>query len=203
MPVWATTIAHIGNSWGFWLLLTEMPTYINSVLKFDIKEDGALSSLPYCAMFLLQMPVSYAADVLNERKVITLTVSRKMWNTISTWGGTAGLIGLGYLQNNTTLTIGLYVFIVAIGCSTNAGANINHFDLAPNYAGIVIGIANTAAAAAGIAAPLFVGLMIDDPVRTLGSGRSGGPCRVHLNSDGFQNKSRDMSQRGRQQEGVL
>lgn len=162
--MWATTVAHVGHNWGFWLLLTEMPTFISTVLKFDIKEDGVLSALPYCAMFLLQMPVSYTADLLNRRKVTTLTVSRKLWNTIAMWGGCVGLIALGYLDDNTTLAITLYVFVVAIGCSSNAGFNINHMDLSPNYAGILMGITNTVAASGGIIAPLFVGWIIDDTV---------------------------------------
>ncbi|XP_025200393.1 putative inorganic phosphate cotransporter [Melanaphis sacchari] len=161
LPVWATTVAHIGHNWGFWLLLTEMPTFINTVLKFDIKDDGMLSSLPYLAMFVLQIPVTFIADFLNKHKITTLTMSRKFWNTISMWGGTIGLIVLGFIED-THLTIIIYVFIVAIGCSSNAGFNINHMDLSPNYAGLLMGITNTAAASGGIIAPLFVGLIVDD-----------------------------------------
>lgn len=163
--MWATTLAHIGHNWGFWLLLTEMPTFIHTVLKFDIKEDGMLSSLPYLAMFVLQIPVTFIADFLNKRKITTLTMSRKIWNTISMWGGTVGLIVLGFIED-AQLTIIVYVFIVAIGCSSNAGFNINHMDLSPNYAGLLMGITNTAAASGGIIAPLFVGLVVDDQVQT-------------------------------------
>lgn len=161
LPVWATTLAHIGHNWGFWLLLTEMPTFIHTVLKCDIKEDGMLSSLPYLAMFMLQIPVTFIADFLNKRQITTLTMSRKIWNTVSMWGGAVGLIILGFIED-AHLTIIVYVFIVAIGCSSNAGFNINHMDLSPNYAGLLMGITNTAAASGGIIAPLFVGLVVDD-----------------------------------------
>lgn len=164
LPVWATTIAHIGQNWGFWLLLTEMPTFIHAVLEFNIKKDGLLSSLPYLTMFVLQIPVTFIADYLNKREVTTLTVSRKIWNTIAFWGGTVGLILLSYIED-TQLTIILYVFIVAIGCSSNVGFNINHMDLSPNYAGLLMGITNTAASTGGIIAPLFVGLVVDDQVK--------------------------------------
>ncbi|XP_022179237.1 putative inorganic phosphate cotransporter [Myzus persicae] len=161
LPVWATALAHIGHNWGFWLLLTEMPTFIHTVLKFDIKEDGILSSLPYLAMFVLQIPVTFFADFLNKREITTLTVSRKIWNTISFWGGAIGLTILGFVED-TRLTIIIYVFIVAIGCTSNAGFNINHMDLSPNFAGLLMGITNTVAASGGIIAPLFVGLVVDD-----------------------------------------
>jgi len=162
--VWATAVAHIGHNWGFWLLLTEMPTFIHTVLKYDIKEDGMLSSLPYLAMFVLQIPVAFTADFLNKRKITSLTVSRKFWNTISMWGGTVGLIVLGFIEN-AKLTIIIYVLIVAIGCSSNVGFNINHIDLSPNYAGLLMGITNTAASSGGIIAPLFVGFIVDDQVK--------------------------------------
>lgn len=38
LPMWALTIAHLGQNWGFWTLLTQMPTYMKNVLHFDIKE---------------------------------------------------------------------------------------------------------------------------------------------------------------------
>lgn len=141
-----------------------MPTFIHTVLKFDIKDDGILSSLPYFAMFVLQIPVTFIADFLNKREITSLTVSRKIWNTISMWGGTIGLVILGFIED-THLTIILYVFIVAIGCTSNAGFNINHMDLSPNYAGLLMGITNTVAASGGIVAPLFVGLVVDDQVQ--------------------------------------
>jgi hypothetical protein len=37
LPMWAVVIAHCGQNWGFWTLLTEMPSYMNSILKFDLK----------------------------------------------------------------------------------------------------------------------------------------------------------------------
>lgn len=166
LPVLAIAVAHIGYNWGFWLLLTEMPTFVHTVLKFKLKEDGLLSASPYLAMFLLQIPVSYAADLMNKRKITSMTVSRKMWNTISMWGSAVGLIALGYYTDNATLTIIVYVFTVAIGCSSNAGYSINTMDLSPNYAGLIMGITNTVSAFGGIAAPLFVGSIIKDEVNT-------------------------------------
>lgn len=35
---YALAVVHSAHNWGFWTLLTEMPTYMKSVLKFDIKK---------------------------------------------------------------------------------------------------------------------------------------------------------------------
>lgn len=87
-----------------------------------------------------------------------------MWNTISMWGGAAGLVTLGFVEE-AKYTIVLYIFIVAIGCTSNVGFNINHLDLSPNYAGLLMGITNTLASSGGVIAPLFVGLIVDDQVK--------------------------------------
>lgn len=34
--MWALIIVHCGQNWGFWTLMTEMPSYMNAVLKFDM-----------------------------------------------------------------------------------------------------------------------------------------------------------------------
>lgn len=154
------------------------------VLKVNLTEDGALSALPYLAMFLLQVPVLYTADLLNKRHVTTLTTSRKIWNSVSMWGAAAGLLGLGCMRHHTVVTsITLYVVIVAIGCTTNAGFNINHIDLSANYAGLLMGITNTVASTGGIVAPLLVGFIIDDPAST-----SSPPVREFLRPLAFRNR---------------
>lgn len=68
--------------------------------------------------------------------------------------GAAGLIFTGYF-GRTKLDAVLYLS-VSVGCSAMAmaGFNINHIDLAPRYAGILMGITNLVATIPGIVAPL-------------------------------------------------
>ncbi|KAF5270265.1 hypothetical protein FQA39_LY18881 [Lamprigera yunnana] len=37
LPVWAILMTHCAQNWGFWTLITEMPTYMKNVMNFDIK----------------------------------------------------------------------------------------------------------------------------------------------------------------------
>lgn len=37
LPVWAILIAHMGKGWGYAVLLTELPTYMKTVLHFDLE----------------------------------------------------------------------------------------------------------------------------------------------------------------------
>lgn len=42
VPVWALIGAHIGNGWSLAIVLTELPSYINSVLGFEISAVSIL-----------------------------------------------------------------------------------------------------------------------------------------------------------------
>ena len=40
---WAILVAHFGHNWGFTMLLTELPSYMNEVLHFDLKAVSDLT----------------------------------------------------------------------------------------------------------------------------------------------------------------
>lgn len=50
MPVWAIIITHGCSVFGYFTVVNQLPTYMKDVLKFDIKKNGLLSSLPYFGM---------------------------------------------------------------------------------------------------------------------------------------------------------
>ncbi len=37
VPVWALVLTHMAQNWGFYTLLTELPTYMKNILHFNIK----------------------------------------------------------------------------------------------------------------------------------------------------------------------
>lgn len=52
LPVYATAVAHFCNNWGYYTLLTCLPSYLKYILKFDIKSvrkklfhEGKLSQI--------------------------------------------------------------------------------------------------------------------------------------------------------------
>ncbi len=49
-PVWAIIVGHFCNNWGFYNLLTCLPSYLNNVLRYDIKHAGFIAGLPYVCM---------------------------------------------------------------------------------------------------------------------------------------------------------
>ncbi|XP_069958670.1 sialin-like isoform X2 [Cherax quadricarinatus] len=83
-PLWATHIAHIGSMFGFNLLLTQLPTYMSSVLGFSIKTNGLLSALPFMTQFLGSIVCGVIGDWLLTRHYLSLNTSRKLFATTCT-----------------------------------------------------------------------------------------------------------------------
>ncbi|XP_016990494.1 putative inorganic phosphate cotransporter isoform X1 [Drosophila rhopaloa] len=155
--------AHCGFTWGFYTLLTEMPTYLSSVLQLNVKSNAFLSSLPYFAMGLLCFVVSPISDLLINRGTISITTARKLFNSIGQWGPMACLIGLGYMTaDEKTWAILLLTLAVGINAGCSCGYLINHIDLSPNFAGPMMGVTNGIAGVTSIVAPLVVGAIISD-----------------------------------------
>ncbi|EDW01195.1 putative inorganic phosphate cotransporter [Drosophila grimshawi] len=155
--------AHCGFTWGFYTLLTEMPTYMSSVLKLNVKSNALLSSLPYFAMGVLCFVFSPISDMLINRGTLTVTTARKLFNSIGLWVPMACLIGLGYMTaDQKSGAIVLLTLAVGINAACFCGYLVNHMDLSPNFAGPMMGITNGLAGVTSIIAPLIVGAVISD-----------------------------------------
>ena len=85
VPFYAILIAHCCQNWGFYTLLTELPTYMNKILHFDIKENALLSALPYFIMWILAISGSYIADFVRSRGFLSTTATRKTFNSVGTY----------------------------------------------------------------------------------------------------------------------
>lgn len=82
MPFYAILLAHMGHNYGYETLMTELPTYMNQVLRFSLKANGILSALPYLAMWLFSMFISFIADWMISSSRFTHTTTRKIINSI-------------------------------------------------------------------------------------------------------------------------
>ncbi|XP_075169564.1 major Facilitator Superfamily Transporter 12 [Haematobia irritans] len=155
--------AHCGFTWGFYTLLTEIPTYMTNILHFNVKTNALLSALPYFFMWLLCLLVSPIADALINRNVISVTTSRKIFNTIGQWVPMCCLIALGYMtEDEKILAITLLTFGVGFNAASFCGYLVNHMDLSPNFAGCMMGVTNGLSNLLSVFAPLVVGAIVVD-----------------------------------------
>ncbi|XP_037035937.1 putative inorganic phosphate cotransporter isoform X2 [Bradysia coprophila] len=162
-PFWALLISHCAQNWGFWTLLTQIPSYMKHTLNFDIKSNALLSALPYLFMWILSLACSEISDYIMRRGYVSVGVGRKIFNSIGLWTPAVLLIALGYVsKENPSLAVVLLTTAIAVNSASFVGYLINHMDLSPNFAGTLMGLTNAAANVFSILGPMFVGFVVTD-----------------------------------------
>lgn len=76
--VWAIIIVHTGSVFGYFLVVNQLPGYMKTILKYDIKSNGLLSSLPYFGKYAMSVSASYFADHLRKTGKMSTIVARKV-----------------------------------------------------------------------------------------------------------------------------
>ncbi|KAJ8923273.1 hypothetical protein NQ315_001830 [Exocentrus adspersus] len=161
LPTWAAIVGSFGQNWGYSTLLTEMPNYMNKVMKFDMKSNGMLSAAPYLALFIFSFVFGQLSDYLINTSCISRGGARKLFNSIGTFVPALALFTLGFLpEDATTLSVTMLVIAVGINAAVFCGFQVNPIDLSPKYSGIIMGIANGSSNSFSIIAPIVVQLVV-------------------------------------------
>jgi MFS family permease len=162
MPVWAVIVGSTAANYGFYNLLTCLPTFLSKVLNFDVEKSGVTAAIPYMCLFVSSNALALAADRLRNG-VCSTTFVRKLFTVLNFSLSAGFLLATGYVpQGQTTVAVVYLSIAVAAGGFGTSGANINHLDLSPKYAGILMGLSNTAATVPGFIAPLVTTLVAPD-----------------------------------------
>jgi ACS family sodium-dependent inorganic phosphate cotransporter len=82
MPVWSLIVGQWGHDWGWYVVSTDLPKYMHSVLRFNIAENGLWSSLPFLIMGFMTIAFGHSSDWLINRKFLTVTAARKTFSLI-------------------------------------------------------------------------------------------------------------------------
>ncbi|XP_076262233.1 putative inorganic phosphate cotransporter isoform X3 [Rhynchophorus ferrugineus] len=163
VPLWAIIITHCGQNWGFWTLMTEIPTYMDKVMNFEIKSNSALSALPYFVLWILSFFMSFASDALINKQILSLGNARKLFNSIGLIIPAIALVFLGFTgADEYKRAVCLLVIAVGFNSGVYCGYNVNHVDISPNHAGTLMGITNGLSNIFGIVAPLIVQFLVTD-----------------------------------------
>ncbi|KAM3862824.1 sialin [Diretmus argenteus] len=153
-PLWAIVVAHFSYNWTFYTLLTLLPTYMSDILGFSIQQNGVLSALPYIGCAVLAVLGGQLADYLRETCLSTATV-RKAFSLVGMVGPAVFLVAAGFTGCNYVLAVTFLTISSSLGGLSASGFNINHLDIAPSYAGILLGITNSFATIPGMVGPVI------------------------------------------------
>ncbi|CAG9857052.1 unnamed protein product [Phyllotreta striolata] len=164
LPVWTIFCTSLGNGWGSATVMSEMPTYFDKVLKFDINSNGLLSSLQYIANFLLTYVMGFSSDYLINKGYLSTINARRMFNSIGSFATGVLLLIFGYLPENTDRYVAVALLVASTGVHSaiSSGYSINHYDLSPNFAGTIMGVMNEGEELLSIVTPLAVQYVVTD-----------------------------------------
>ncbi|EPS64644.1 hypothetical protein M569_10135, partial [Genlisea aurea] len=159
-PVWALIASHFCHNWGTFILLTWMPTYYNQVLKFNLTESGLLCVLPWFTMAVFANIGGWIADHLVSRG-LSITAVRKIMQSI-------GFLGPAFFLSQLSHVTTPGQAVLCMACSqgldafSQSGLYSNHQDIGPRYAGVLLGLSNTAGVLAGVLGTAATGYILQN-----------------------------------------
>jgi ACS family sodium-dependent inorganic phosphate cotransporter len=130
-------------------------------MNFDIKQLGIVSAFPYLAMALMLSLGGYWADSLQNKGVLTTTQVRKYFNC-GAYVLKAIFMVVGAYFLTPAITITCIIIAVGLGGFAWCGFSVNLLDIAPQFAGVLMGITNTFGTMAGIISPQVTGLIVQN-----------------------------------------
>lgn len=113
-PLWALIAAQVGHDWGFFTLVTDLPKYMSSVLKYTIASNGYVSALPYLVMWFCSIGSSWLADWMITRGVMSRTNVRKLGTTIASIGPGLFIIAASYAKCDRILAVAMFTIGMAL-----------------------------------------------------------------------------------------
>eukprot|EP00897_Mesotaenium_endlicherianum_P002692 jgi/Mesen1/2450/ME000158S01644 len=159
-PVWAIVVNNFTFHYALYVLMNWLPTYFDQGLHASLSNMGFSKMLPYFVMFIFSNVGGVIADHLITKRICSVTYTRKLLNTI---GFAAAAVALMVMPHLASVSGAVLCSSVALGACAlaRAGFAVNHLDIAPRYAGIVMGVSNTAGTIAGVVGVAATGLILE------------------------------------------
>ncbi|XP_042203667.1 putative inorganic phosphate cotransporter [Homarus americanus] len=159
LPLWAIIVCEVGNSFGFSVYFSYIPTYMQNILGFSISENGVLSALPFLCRYLGAVVSATAADMVLDRELLSVITIRRIFSAVAMFGPALNLLAVAYSGCDPTVA----VFLLCLGFLLNGfittGLFANKTDITTNFVGTVCGIGNTCANMASVIVPIIVGAL--------------------------------------------
>lgn len=160
LPIWAIVVNNFTFHYALYVLMNWLPTYFELGLNRSLEEMGSSKMIPYLNMFLFSNIGGLIADHLITRRFLSVTKTRKLLNTLGFMVASFALMAIPLFRtpNGVVFCSSVALGFLALG---RAGFAVNHMDIAPKYAGIVMGVSNTAGTLAGIVGVDLTGRLLE------------------------------------------
>lgn len=163
LPVWAYVATTIGFLYLQYTLVTMLPTYLGTVLHYDIESNGLYSCLPYIGAIVTSTIAAKISDHWVKHNVLSVTMNRKIFNSIAMIGSSIVLMSVVALaQCDGQLTLILFLIAGAIRGVAESSTGPLAIDMAPQFAGTLFGITVTFGSFSGVIVPYVTGLLTNE-----------------------------------------
>jgi ACS family sodium-dependent inorganic phosphate cotransporter len=145
--------------YAFYIVMNWLPTYFDKVLHTPIQSVGIAKMLPYLTMFLTSNAGAWVGDYMIASRGVSVASGRKLVNTC---GFLLTACMLCLMPAASDVPLGLLLTTLALGAAgfARGGFSVNHMDIAPAHAGVIMGISNTAGTLSGVIGVAVTGYIL-------------------------------------------
>ncbi|EOA26924.1 hypothetical protein CARUB_v10023018mg [Capsella rubella] len=158
MPTWAIIFANVTNNWGYFVLLSWMPVYFQTVFNVNLKQAAWFSAVPWATMAVTSYYAGAASDFLI-RTGYSVTFVRKVMQSIGFMGPGLSLLCLNYAKTPSCAAVFMTIAL-SLSSFSQAGFLLNMQDIAPQYAGFLHGVSNCIGTLAAIVSTIGTGYFV-------------------------------------------
>ncbi|KAF7146014.1 hypothetical protein RHSIM_Rhsim04G0166000 [Rhododendron simsii] len=158
LPTWAIIVANVTNNWGYFVMLSWMPVYFKTVFNVNLKQAAWFSAVPWGTMAISGYIAGLVSDFLVKAGC-SVTLVRKIMQSIGFIGPGVSLLLLNYAKTPVVASI-FITAALSFSSFSQAGFLLNMQDIAPQYAGFLHGIANSAGTLAAIVSTIGTGYFV-------------------------------------------
>nr|XP_039260375.1 sialin-like isoform X2 [Styela clava] len=160
IPVWAAAIGFFASNWGLVTCILLLPTYMSTILRFDLAASGILSALPYLLQIVTILIAGHFSDVIRRRRIAKTVTVRKVNSFLNLIIPSIFIVLAGYSGCNVVAAVGFFSLSIAFLAFNATSHEANIIDVAPRYSGITCGIVNALGNIPGFLAPQMAGLIL-------------------------------------------
>ena len=156
--VWAIVIAHLCNGFGGYIIVLWLPSYLHQTFNVPMERLGTFAIVPWIAAFFVGNISGWLADALRKRGM-SLTAVRKLMQAAAFTLGAVPMVLLPFAASALVATALVTIALGGVSFGV-AGYAVNHLDIAPQYAGVLMGLSNTFAQMPGIVGVALTGFIV-------------------------------------------
>jgi MFS family permease len=155
-PLWAAWALHFSSNWFSYVMVTWLPTYLTVERKFSLANMAIGASLPFVSALIGSNVFGSLIDRISSKHDRTRT--RKLF--VIPYAFSALTLLMVPLATSPAATVALLCLAMFLLTSVTPVYASSSLDIAPRYAGTVVGMQNSLANVAGVLAPVVVGYAV-------------------------------------------